>query len=82
MPDFFRLESDVTARRLVYMSAALLIAVPFLQAGQQLWPLQLDNIRWRFAAANSLSSILLLPFLGLKGLALANSRVERACLKA
>lgn len=63
MPDF--LEDDAPARRLVYTAALLLITIPLLQAGQQLWPLKLTDIRWRFVAANALSGVLLLPFLGL-----------------
>jgi hypothetical protein len=65
MSDQFNLENDAPLRRLVYIGATLLIVIPFLQAGQQLWPLQLGDIRWRYAAANALSSVLLLPFLGL-----------------
>ncbi len=64
MSDFFRLEDDAPARRIVYIGALLLIAVPFVQAGSQLWPLKLANIQWRFGAANALSAVLLLPFLG------------------
>ncbi len=65
MPDMFRLDADAPARRLAYIGAILLILIPFLQAGQQLWPLNLGDIRWRFGAANALSSVMLLPFLGL-----------------
>lgn len=65
MSDPLHLEDDLPARRLAYLGAWLLILVPFVQAGQQLWPLQLGNIRWRYGAANALSSILLLPFLGM-----------------
>jgi hypothetical protein len=65
MTEFLRLEEDASARRLAYVGALLLIIIPFLQAGQQLWPLQLGDIRWRFQAASALSSILLLPFSGL-----------------
>ncbi|MEI6738806.1 MAG: hypothetical protein WCK74_00710 [Gemmatimonadaceae bacterium] len=65
MSEFLHLDDDPSARRLAYLGAALLILIPFLQAGQQLWPLQLSDIRWRFQAATALSSILLLPFLGL-----------------
>jgi hypothetical protein len=70
MTEFLRLEDDAPARRLAYTGAVLLIIIPFLQAGQQLWPLQLGDIRWRFGAANALSSVLLLPFLGLAMMAL------------
>ena len=65
MSDSFRLTDNAPSRRLLYTGALLLIVIPFLQAGQQLWPLQLSDIRWRFGAANALSSVLLLPFLGL-----------------
>lgn len=70
MSDFHRLVDDAPARRLLYTGALVLIVIPFLQAGQQLWPLQLSDIRWRFQAANALSSVLLLPFLGLSVMAL------------
>ena len=65
MNDYYRIEDDAPARRVLYSSALLLIAIPFIQAISQIWPLQLSNIQWRFGAANALSSILLLPFLGL-----------------
>ena len=65
MLDSLRLEDDAPTRRLAYALAILLIVIPFLQAGQSLWPLQLSDIRWRFGAANALSSVLLLPFIGL-----------------
>lgn len=65
MTQFNRLEDDAAVRRLLYIGATLLIAIPFLQAGEQLWPLQLGDIRWRYGAAAALSSVLLLPFLGL-----------------
>lgn len=65
MSDFLNLDSDAPARRLLYVGAFLLIVIPFLQAGQQLWPLKLGDIRWRFGAANAMSSVLLLPFLGM-----------------
>ena len=53
MTEFLRLEEDAPARRLAYVGALLLIIIPFLQAGQQLWPLQLGDIRWRFQAASA-----------------------------
>jgi hypothetical protein len=65
MTQYPHLEDDAPARRLLYTGALLLIVIPFLQAGQQLWPLQLGDIRWRYGAANALSSVLLLPFLGM-----------------
>lgn len=64
MPAFFRLEDDASARRVLYTGAILLVLVPFIQAVSQLWPLMLGNIQWRYQAANALSSVLLLPFLG------------------
>ncbi|MEO7521595.1 MAG: hypothetical protein ABIW79_07240 [Gemmatimonas sp.] len=65
MSAFFQLEDDAPARRMLLASALLLVFVPTVQAVSQIWPLQLTNIQWRFFAANALSSILLLPFLGL-----------------
>jgi len=70
MSDFLDLHDDPSARRVLYLGAILLVVVPFLQAGSQLWPLQLSNIQWRFGAANALSSVLLLPYLGLSLLVL------------
>lgn len=76
MSEFLSLEDDAPARRLAYTGAILLVMIPFLQAGQQLWPLQLTNIRWRFGAANALSSVLLLPFLGLSIMVLVARATE------
>ncbi len=66
----FNLEDDAPSRRLAYLAGLLLIVIPTLQAVTQLWPLQFGNIQWRFQAAGSLSSVLLLPFLGLVLIAL------------
>ena len=76
MSDFLNLRDDRSARRVVYVSAFLLIMVPFLQAGAQLWPLQLGNVQWRYSAANALSSVLLLPYLGLVLLILLSRAIE------
>jgi hypothetical protein len=65
MSDTFRLEDDPSVRRVLYIGSILLFVIPFVQAGSQLWPLQLGNIQWRWAAANGLSGVLLMPFLGL-----------------
>ncbi len=70
MSDFLDLHEDSTARLVLYVVALLLLAIPFVQVGTQLWPLQLSNIQWRFGAANALSGILTLPFLGLTVLVL------------
>lgn len=61
----FNLEEDGPARRLAYLAAFVLFFVPLIQATSQLWPLQLGNIQWRYQAAGALSSVLMLPFLGL-----------------
>ncbi len=74
MSDFFNLHDDSPLRRILYLGAILLICVPLLQVGSQLWPLRLGSIQWRFGAANALSSVLLLPFIGLSTL-FAVSRV-------
>lgn len=65
MSEFFNIEDDAPLRRVLYATAFLLIVIPFLQAISQLLPLKLASIEWRFLAANPLSSVLLLPFLGL-----------------
>jgi hypothetical protein len=65
MSEFFQIEDDAPTRRVLYASAILLITVPLLQAISTIWPMQFGNIQWRFGAANALSSVLLLPFLGL-----------------
>ena len=80
MSDFLDLHDDTTARRVLYFAATLLIVVPFVQAGSQIWPLQLSNIQWRFGAANALSSILLLPYLGLSLLILMARGLESRAL--
>lgn len=76
MSDFFDLHDDPSVRRVLYLAAILLVAVPFLQAGSQLWPLQLSNIQWRFGAANALSSVLLLPYLGLSLLVIMSRALD------
>lgn len=65
MSDFLDLHDDTTSRRVLFLVAILLVALPLVQALLQIWPLQLSNIQWRFGAANALSSILMLPVLGL-----------------
>lgn len=70
MTDSLRLEDDATARRLLYTGGLLLVVIPFLQTGQAMWPLHLGDIKWRFGAANALSAVLLLPFLGMTLMAL------------
>lgn len=80
MAFFSDLEDDAVARRLVFLAAVTLIVVPMLQATAQIWPLQLSNIQWRFGAANALSSVLLLPFLGLVLLTLAARGMESQSL--
>jgi hypothetical protein len=77
MADLLNLDDDPMARRLLTVGAWLCILVPFLQAGQQLWPLQLSDIRWRFGAANALSSVLLLPFIGLTIITLVARATEQ-----
>jgi hypothetical protein len=67
MSESFHLDDDAPLRRVLYLCGVLLLIVPFLQASATpgFLPLQLSNIPWRFGAANALSSVLLLPFLGL-----------------
>lgn len=60
------LHDDGHLRRVLYMAAILLVVIPTLQVGFQLWPLQLASIQWRFGAMNMVSGSVLLPwFLGL-----------------
>lgn len=80
MSDFLDLHDDSSARRVLFVSAILLVALPFLQAGSQIWPLQLGNIQWRFGAANALSGVLLLPYLGLVLLVLMARGLENRAL--
>jgi hypothetical protein len=77
---FLNLHNDSSPRRVLYLGAILLIGVPIIQAGSQLWPLQLGNIQWRFGAANALSSVLLLPFLGFSMLFLLSRALESKTL--
>ncbi len=65
MSEFLNLHDDAPLRRVLYTVVLLLLVVPFVQAILQVWPLQLSSIQWRFGAANALSSVLLLPYLGL-----------------
>ncbi len=80
MSDLLDLHDDPTVRRVLYLGAILMVAVPFLQAASQLWPLRLSNIQWRFGAANALSSVLLLPYMGLSVLVLMSRALESRAL--
>lgn len=80
MSDFLDLHDDNVSRRVLFVAALLMIGVPFIQSLSQIWPLQLSNIQWRFGAANALSSILLLPFLGLSLLLVMARGLERTGL--
>ncbi len=62
----FDLENDDAMRRLSYTSAILLIVIPFFQTivAPGMWPIGLGNVQWRFGAANALSGMILIPFLG------------------
>lgn len=71
------LNDDGHLRRVLYTAAFLLILVPAVQVGIQIWPLQLGNIQWRFSVANALSNGLLLPaFMGLTLLLTLARRLE------
>jgi len=60
------LRDDAHLRRLLILTAILLMAIPTLQVAFQILPLQPGNIQWRFATANALSGGILLPsFAGL-----------------
>lgn len=76
MTDLLDLVDDAPVRRLLLMLALLLIAIPFLQSGAQIWPFQPNNIRWRYDAATVLSGNLMLPFFGLALLAILARLLE------
>jgi len=76
MSDLFNLQDDAPVRRSLLTLVLLLIVVPFVQAGSQILPLQLTNIQWRFGAANALSSVLMLPFVGLTLLLVMSRMLE------
>ena len=76
MSDFLDIHDDAATRRVLITAALLLIVIPFLQAGAQLWPVQPRNIRWRYDAATSLSSVLILPFMGVALLRLVGRALE------
>lgn len=80
MSDFLDLHDDNVSRRVLFVVALLMIGVPFVQSIAQIWPLQLSNIQWRFGAANALSSVLLLPFLGLSLLLVMARGLEQSGL--
>lgn len=61
----FDLENDDGLRRVLYLSAFMLFFLPYFQALGGLWPLQLGSLQWRFQATGAMSSIMMLPFLGL-----------------
>ncbi|BAH38828.1 hypothetical membrane protein [Gemmatimonas aurantiaca T-27] len=75
LPD---LHDDPSLRRVLFTAAILLLVVPAVQVGIQVWPLQLSNIQWRFTAANVLSGGMLLPsFLGMVLLLSLSRRLEQ-----
>ena len=80
MSDFLDLHDDSVSRRVLFVVSLLMIVIPLVQSLTQIWPLQLSNIQWRFGAANALSSILLLPFLGLALLLVMARGLERSGL--
>lgn len=79
IPDLY---DDPSLRRVLVAAGVVLLLVPAIQVGIQIWPLQLTNIQWRFAAANALSSSTLLPsFLGLALLLTIGRKVESKALQ-
>ncbi|WP_337170498.1 hypothetical protein [Gemmatimonas aurantiaca] len=76
------LHDDPSLRRVLMTAAFLLILVPALQLGIEIWPLQLSNIQWRFRVANALSTGMLMPsFLGLTLLLTLGRRLESVALQ-
>jgi hypothetical protein len=80
MSEFLDLHDDAPFRRVLFIGAVLLLVVPFVQAGSQLWPLLPGNIQWRFGAANALSAVLILPFVGLLILLMISRSMENSSL--
>ena len=64
MPDTYSLEDDAPALRMMIVSGLMLLFIPCVQTFSQLWPWQVTNIQWRFRAAEMLTALLLLSFLG------------------
>ncbi len=64
MPDTYSLGDDVPARRMTILAGLMLLIIPCVQTFSQLWPFQVTNIQWRFRAAEMLSALGLLSFLG------------------
>lgn len=76
------LNDDPSLRRVLLTAAFLLILVPAIQLGIEIWPLQLTNIQWRFRVASALSNGMLLPsFLGLSLLLTLGRRLESTALQ-
>jgi hypothetical protein len=59
------METNKPLARAGYLLAALLVITPLFDATTQVWPLRMSDERWRFGAVGSLSSLLLVPLLGL-----------------
>ncbi len=59
------METNKPLARAGYLLAALLVIIPLFDLTMQVWPLRLSDERWRFGAVGSLSSLLLVPMLGL-----------------
>jgi hypothetical protein len=76
MSDLLDIHDDDAMRRLLIAAALLMIAIPFIQVGAQIWPLRPSDIRWRFDAAANLTSVLLMPFLGMSLLRLVGKAME------
>lgn len=80
MSDFLDIHDDDATRRLLITAALLMIAIPFIQVGAQIWPLRPRDIRWRFDAASNLTSVLIMPFLGMSLLRLIGKATESRAL--
>ena len=49
----------------LYFASALLLAVPFIDLGTNVWPIRAGDIAWRYGTVGLLSGFLLTPLLGL-----------------
>ena len=60
-----RMEKNKSLAHAGYLIAALLFVIPLCDALMRVWPMQLGNQNWRFQIVGGLSSITLVPLIGL-----------------
>lgn len=60
-----QMETDKPLTRAGYLLAAALIIIPLVDATMSTWPIRFGNEMWRYGAVGTLSSVTLVPLLGL-----------------